>query len=220
MKKFNADFAYTIDGGFIGELNKETFSADSATITVEGRDIHPGTAKNIMVNSIRAMADIIARLPKNMSPETTEGLQPYIHPLALDGTVHKTTCKLLLRDFKTSGLAAQKNLLKKIIAAVKKRHPRAIITLRITESYRNMRDRLERYPGVTDRLWKAAMRAGVRPRWEPVRGGTDGARLTAMGLPTPNLFTGSGNHHSLTEWLSIDELVKAVETAINVVRID
>jgi tripeptide aminopeptidase len=220
LKKFNADFAYTIDGGFIGELNKETFSAYSALITVLGRDIHPGTAKNIMVNSIRAMADIIAHLPKNMAPETTEGLQPYIHPMALDGSVHKTTCKLILRDFKTSGLAAQNKLLKKIIAEVRKLHPKAKITLQITASYRNMRDRLERCPAVTNRLWQAANRAGVEPRWEPVRGGTDGSRLTAMGLPTPNLFTGSGNHHSLTEWVSIDELAKAVETVINVVRVD
>lgn len=220
LKKFKADFAYTIDGGFAGELNRETFSADSATITVEGRDIHPGTAKNIMVNSIRAMADIIARLPKTLAPETTEGYEPYIHPMILTGSVHTTTCKLILRDFKTNGLTTQKKLLEKTIADVQKLHPKAKITLQITGSYRNMRDRLLKNPRVTDRLWQAAKRAGLAPRWEPIRGGTDGSRLTAMGLPTPNIFTGSGNHHSLTEWVSIDQLVKTVETAINVVRTD
>jgi tripeptide aminopeptidase len=220
LKKFKADFAYTIDGGFAGELNKETFSADSALITVEGLDIHPGAAKNIMVNSIRTMADIISRLPKDMAPETTEGYEPYIHPMTLNGTVHTTTCKLILRDFKTSGLTAQKKILEKIIRDVQKLHPKAIITLTVTESYRNMRDELRKTPQVTDRLWHAAKRAGLAPRWEPIRGGTDGSRLTAMGLPTPNMFTGSGNHHSLTEWVSIDQLVKAVETAVNVVRVD
>jgi tripeptide aminopeptidase len=220
INKFNADFAYTVDGGFIGELNKETFSADSATITVLGRDIHPGTAKNIMVNSIRVMADIIAGLPENMAPETTEGYEPYIHPMALEGSVHKTMCKLILRDFKTSGLAAQKKLLDELIVDVRKLHPKATITLQVTPSYRNMGNELKKHPNVTDRLWKAAEKSGIEPRWEPVRGGTDGSRLTAMGLPTPNLFTGSGNHHSLTEWLSIDELVKAVEIILNVVQVD
>jgi tripeptide aminopeptidase len=220
IKKFNADFAYTVDGGFIGELNKETFSADSAVITVSGRDIHPGTAKNVMVNSIRVMAEIIARLPKNMAPETTDGLEPFIHPLSLDGCVGRSSCKLIMRDFRTTGLTSQKKLLQKIIADVRRRHPKATIDLQISNSYRNMRDELKKHPEVTDRLWRAAERAGAGPRWEPVRGGTDGSRLTAMGLPTPNLFTGSGNHHSLTEWVSIDQLAKAVETVINVVRVD
>jgi tripeptide aminopeptidase len=220
IKKFGADFAYTVDGGFAGELNGETFSADSALLTVEGRDIHPGYAKGIMVNSIRAMAAIIDRLPKNMAPETTEKYEPYIHPLSMEGGVYKTACKLILRDFKAKGLNAQKKILEDIINQVRRIYPKAKIRLTITESYRNMRQELERHPQVTGRLWNAAKRAGIRPRWAPVRGGTDGSRLTAMGLPTPNIFTGSGNHHSRTEWLSADELVKAAETVINVVRTD
>jgi tripeptide aminopeptidase len=218
IKKFGADFAYTIDGGFEGELNQETFSADAAVIVIEGRDIHPGTAKNVMVNSMRAMADVISRLPQDMAPETTAGHAPFIHPSTLEGNVGKTTCKLILRDFRTSGLAEQRKILEGIIATVQKRHPKAKFDLTITPSYRNMRDALAKTPQVTNRLWKAAKRAGVIPRWKPIRGGTDGSRLTAMGLPTPNLFMGGGNYHSRTEWVSIDQLLKACQTAINVVR--
>jgi tripeptide aminopeptidase len=219
LKKFNADFAYTVDGGFAGEINRETFSADSAVIEIQGRDIHPGYAKSIMINSIRVMADIITRLPKNMAPETTAGYEPFLHPLSLEGGVFKTTCRLLLRDFKTTGLKQQRKIIECIIGDVQKLYPKAAITLKISESYRNMRKGLEQHPHVTQRLWMAARAAGVSPRWEPIRGGTDGSRLTAMGLPCPNIFTGSGNHHSLTEWLSIDMLVKAVETIINVVKL-
>jgi tripeptide aminopeptidase len=218
LKKFKADFAYTVDGDFAGAINKETFSADSATIEVQGRDMHPGTAKGSMVNSIRVMTDIISRLPKNMAPETTAGYKPYLHPLALQGSVSKTTCRLILRDFKTSGLKQQKEILEHIISDVQRRYPDATITLTITETYRNMRDELERHPHVTQRLWDAVQATGIPPHWEPIRGGTDGSRLTAMGLPTPNIFTGSGNHHSLTEWLSADMLEKCVKTIINVVK--
>jgi len=220
LKKYGADCAYTIDGGFTGELNMETFSANAAVIEVEGRDIHPGTAKNIMVNSIRAVADIIAKLPRDMAPETTEGYEPYIHPLSVQGTVFKTTLKFILRDFKTEGLDVQKKILEKIIAEVQKMHPKAKIKLEITETYRNMRDELEKHPDVTTSLWKAAEKAGLKPEWKPIRGGTDGSRLTAIGLPTPNLFTGSCNHHSRTEWLSADALAKAVDVLINLVTVD
>ncbi len=220
LEKFGADYAYTIDGGFTGELNKETFSANAAVISVEGRNIHPGTAKDIMVNSIRAMGEIVAQLPGEMAPETTDGYEPFMHPMSLQGSIDKSSIKLILRDFKTEGLDAQKKILEDIINEVRGKYPKAKITLEITESYRNMREELEKHPHVTENLWEAAKRAGTEPFWKPIRGGTDGSRLTAMGLPTPNIFTGSGNHHSTTEWLSVDALEKAVETLINVIQIN
>ena len=217
-KKFGADYAYTVDGGFPGEINRETFSADAAAIEIEGRDIHPGTAKDIMVNAIRVASAIIARMPRDMAPETTEGYEPYIHPLHLQGTVFKATIKLILRDFKTEGLNTQKKILEDIIAEAREQYPKALIKLDISETYRNMREELEKYPDVTGRLWNACLKAGVQPEWKPIRGGTDGSRLTAMGLPTPNMFTGSCNHHSRNEWLSADALAKAVEVLLNLVK--
>ncbi|MGB9772035.1 MAG: peptidase T [Candidatus Kapaibacteriota bacterium] len=219
LQKLNAKYAYTVDGDLPGELNKETFSADQATITIIGRDIHPGTAKGIMINSIRIAGEIIARLPKNMAPETTEGYEPYIHPYILDGGVGKTTLKILLRDFRTSGLEEQKQILQNIIHEVQTLYPKAEISLETKYQYRNMLDHLEKVPIVLDNLWEAALRSGVQPYWKPIRGGTDGSRLTEMGVPTPNIYTGGNNFHSKTEWLSVDFLNKTVETLVNLVQV-
>jgi tripeptide aminopeptidase len=220
IKKFGADYACTVDGGMPGELNMETFSADRADITVEGRNTHPGTAKGVMVNSIRIISEIISRLPEHMTPETTDGYDPFIHPMDLKGSVQKSTATLILRDFKTDGLKEQKKILEKIISEVQETYPKAVVVLKITESYRNMREELEKHPQVTERLQDAAKKAGVQPEWKPIRGGTDGSRLSAMGLPTPNLYTGGCNFHSTTEWLSIDFLMKTVETLLYLVRAD
>lgn len=219
VKKFGADFAYTVDGDTPGELNMETFSADSATIIVHGRNIHPGSAKNIMVNSMRAMAEIIVRLPKDMAPETTEGYEPYIHPHVIKGEEAETTLNFLLRDFKDEGLIEQKKILESIIAEVQPLFPKAKIELVIKESYRNMRNELEKDPRVTECLWEATKRAGLEPKWFPIRGGTDGSRLTAMGLPTPNIFTGGQNYHSKNEWASLDGMLKSIDTVVNLVQI-
>lgn len=219
LLKFNAKYAYTVDGDFPGELNKETFSADSAIITAYGRDIHPGMAKNIMVNSIRAIADIVVRTPKDMAPETTEGYEPYIHPHSLEGTVSKSTLRFLLRDFRTEGLKEQKKMLEKIIEEVQLLHPKVKLELEIIEMYRNMREGLDNHPEVLDNLWEAAIRANAQPYWSPIRGGTDGSRLTAMGLPTPNIFTGTQNLHSLTEWISVEALNLTVTTLIELVKV-
>lgn len=220
LKAFGADFAYTVDGGFEGEINRETFSADQVIIEVEGRDIHPGSAKDIMVNAIRVLSEIAAKLPKEMSPERTEKYQPFIHPVSIDGSVSKASLRLILRDFKTEGLVSQKEVLDIIIKMAKDNYPEAKITLNITEQYRNMVNTLEKYPVVTDRLFLAVQRAGAKPVWKPIRGGTDGSRLTAMGLPTPNIFTGGSNYHSRTEWLSIEACEKAAETVVNIARVD
>jgi tripeptide aminopeptidase len=219
IKEFGAEFAYTVDGDTPGELNKETFSADSAVITVHGRNIHPGSAKNIMVNSIRAMADLIVRMPKDMAPETTEGYEPYIHPHIIDGEEAKSTLKMLLRDFETEGLKKQAEILRKIIAEVQPLHPKARFELKITESYRNMRYGVEKEPRGLDALWEATRRTGLEPQWVPIRGGTDGSRLTERGLPTPNIFTGGQNYHGPTEWLSVEGMEKSVETVVNLAQI-
>jgi tripeptide aminopeptidase len=219
IKQFGARFAYTVDGDTPGELNKETFSADSAIITVHGRNIHPGSAKGIMINSLRTMADIIIRLPKDMAPETTEGYEPYIHPHQLQGEEEKTVLKILLRDFRTEGLDLLKRRLEQIIAEVKPLHPKSRIELQILESYRNMREGLEKDPRVLECLWDATKKSGLDPKWVPIRGGTDGSKLTAAGLPTPNIFTGGKNYHGKTEWVSVSGMEKAVDTVVNLAQV-
>jgi len=219
LKKFGAQFAYTVDGDTPGELNKETFSANSCLITVHGRDIHPGSAKNIMINSVRIISEIITRLPKNIAPETTEGYEPYIHPYVLEGGVGKSTVKLLFRDFQTPGLDDLKGKVEKIVAEVQQMYPKAKIELQVTEQYRNMREGLEKDTRVIEYLYEATKRSGLQPEWTPIRGGTDGSRLTEMGLPTPNIFTGGANYHSRTEWVNVWGMEKAVETLLNVIQI-
>lgn len=219
VQKFGAQFAYTIDGENAAELNKETFSADAAVVTVHGINTHPGKAKNVMVNSVRVAADIITRFPKDMLPETTEKYEPYMHPHVIEGGVEKTTIKILFRDFKTSGLSELKKRLEEILAEVRQLHPKAKIELKVNEYYRNMLEHLEKDPRVIDYLWEATEKAELKPFWEPIRGGTDGAQLAIKGLPTPNIFTGSFGHHGKTEWASVWEMAKALETALNLVQV-
>jgi tripeptide aminopeptidase len=220
IKKFGADFAYTVDGGFTGEYNVETFSANEAVIEIKGRDIHPGSAKNVMVNAIRVAAEIISKLPKDMAPETTDEYQGYIHPRAMESTISHVKLKLLLRSFSNDELQAEEILLKEIISDVNEIYPGAIITLSISETYRNMKSVIEHHPEIVQRLENAIVKAGLTPYRKPIRGGTDGSRLSAMGLPTPNIFTGGVNAHSLSEWLSVDVLVHVVEVLKNIVCVD
>jgi tripeptide aminopeptidase len=219
IKKFGAEFAYTLDGDTTGELNKETFSANLCIITVHGRDIHPGSAKNIMVNSTRVISDIIARLPKHKAPETTEGYEPYIHPYVLEGGVGKSSVKILFRDFETAGLGDLKKIVEGVVSEVQTMNPKAKIEVEVKEQYRNMREGLLKDPRVIDYLFEATKRSGLEPEWTPIRGGTDGSRLTADGLPTPNIFTGGSNYHSRTEWVNVWGMEKAVETILNLVQI-
>lgn len=219
IKRFDCEYAYTIDGGLPGALNKETFSADSAIIKVYGKEIHPGEAKGRMINTIRIMSDIISKLPKDMAPETTEGNQPFIHPHSLKSGVSYSELLLILRDFNTEGLTHQKNILEKIIEDVKITYPDAKMDLKISKTYRNMLDELEKNPKGLKYLFEAAEKTGTNPFWEPIRGGTDGSKLTEMGLPTPNIYTGGQNFHSNKEWLSINFLEQTVETMLNLVKI-
>ena len=218
LKKLGAKIAYTVDGEMPGEINKETFSANAATIRVKGRDIHPGFAKDIMVNSIRVISDIVAKLPRDMSPERTDGHKPFIHPVSMTAATAESEVSLILRDFETPGLDKQKEILEKVIAEVGKDHPGSEIVLEIKEQYRNMRDKLEERPEVTEKLFKAAELAGANPYWEPIRGGTDGSRLTEMGIPTPNIYTGGGGFHSKREWLSVEAMEVSVNTLIELAK--
>ncbi len=219
LKAFGAACAYTVDGEKPAELNKETFSADGATVTVTGRDIHPGLAKNIMVNATRVICEIAARTPRDMAPETTDGYQPYLHPYIIEGGVGKATLKVLLRDFKTEGLRDLEKRLRAIADEVQPLFPKAQIDIKVSESYRNMGPLLEKNPQVLENLWEAAKRAGITPAWVPIRGGTDGSRLTEMGLPTPNLWTGGCNAHSKREWVSVRGMETALLTVVNLVQV-
>lgn len=220
IKKFGADFAYTVDGGFTGEYNDETFSANEAVIEIKGRDIHPGSAKNVMVNAIRVASEIISRLPKNMAPETTDEYEGYIHPRAMESTISRVKLKILLRSFSNDELLLQERLLREVLSAVQENFPGATMTLSISETYRNMKPVIEHHPEIVKRLENAIVNAGLKPDRKPIRGGTDGSRLSAMGLPTPNIFTGGVNAHSLTEWLSVDVLVNVVEVLKNIILVD
>jgi tripeptide aminopeptidase len=217
IRKFGADFAYTIDGGFIGEYNDETFSADEAVVEIKGKDIHPGYAKKIMVNAIRVAAEIISRLPGEMAPETTDNYQGYLHPRALECCISNAKLKILLRTFSDGELVEQKDILKKCIAEVSKLYPGSDIKLSISETYRNMKAVIDCHPEIISRLEDAILKAGIKPIRKPIRGGTDGSRLSAMGLPAPNIFTGGVNAHSFSEWQSIDALVNVVEVLKNIV---
>ena len=219
LEKFDADFAYTVDGGPAGEINNETFSADAAVISIKGRDIHPGEAKDIMVNALKVAADIISLLPKDMTPETTSDKESFIHPHFMEGQVGGATIKLLLRAFDTQTLKKQKNTLKQIISKVRTGYPNALISLEISDTYRNMNKTLATVPHVSRYLEEAVKRTGLEPKWVPVRGGTDGSGLTAMGLPCPNIFTGGYNFHGQTEWISLNVMEKSFETLLKLIQV-
>lgn len=219
LEKFDADFAYTVDGGPAGEINNETFSADSAVISIKGRNIHPGEAHGVMVNAIKIAADIIGFLPKDMAPETTKDKAPFIHPYFMEGDVGTAVVKFLLRAFDIKTLEKQQALLEEIIIRVQEDYPASMVELETSETYRNMHEALKQVPHVSAYLEEAVRRTGLLPKWVPVRGGTDGSGLTAMGLPCPNIFTGGHNYHGRTEWISLDIMEKSVETVLNLLQI-
>jgi tripeptide aminopeptidase len=211
--------AYTLDGGGAVELEYESFSADAITVTFKGFNTHPGYAKGRMVNAIKLAADFITRLPQGLlSPESTAGYEGYLHPYQVDASVDRTSVRLLVRDFVTSGLAGKEALVERLAREVVAAEPRASVEFKVEESYRNMREVLDRYPYVVGRARDAIRRAGLEPIERPIRGGTDGSRLSFMGLPTPNLFAGEHNFHSRLEWTSRRELEKAVEVIVELSR--
>jgi len=220
VQKFGATYAYTIDGETAGEIENETFCADTATLHVEGINIHPGYAKNKMINSLKIASEIIAALPKDaLSPETTEKREGYIHPNSIEGNVEKSIVKFLVRDFTVEGLKEKEKFLENIKNRILADYPGASAVLKIDESYRNMRYILDDHPQVVEYAMEAIRRSGLTPVKNLIRGGTDGARLSFMGIPTPNIFTGGHNFHSKREWISIQDMEKATETIIHLVQV-
>jgi len=219
VKGFGAKFAYTVDGEELGEISDETWSARTATVTFQGKSTHPGTAKGIMVNAMYAIADYLNRFPHDMLPETTEGRVGFVHPYAGVIDVESSNLKILLRDFDISGLDAKEKLLRDMVAQTAAKFPEVKITIVVKENYKNMKEVLKNYPELTTNAMEAAKRAGLKPFLKPIRGGTDGSRLTFEGLPTPNLFTGGSNFHGKLEFNSRRGLEKSTETLINLVQI-
>ncbi len=218
--RFGAACAYTMDGESLGELQTESFSADSMRVAFHGVSTHPGYAKGRLVNPIKVAADFIRRLPADrLSPETTEGYEGYVHPHGLDAGMECTTVKLLIRDFATEGLAEKERLVERLALEAVAAHPGSRVEIAIEESYRNMKQVLDRHPQVVEHAREAIRRAGLPLREAPIRGGTDGSRLSFMGLPTPNLFAGEHNFHSRLEWVSTYDMQKAVEVIIELCKI-
>jgi tripeptide aminopeptidase len=219
VERFNADFAYTIDGGPLGELEFETFNAFAATFEIDGIGVHPGYAKDKLVNAVRIVAKIIEMLPADMAPETTEDRQGYLHPYVINGQNEHVTLKILLRDFEMDNIEKQQKLLEKIQADVQGMYPKAKIELKIEESYRNMRYKIEEEPRLLEYAEEAIRRTGVKPCPNIIRGGTDGAVLSYKGLLTPNLFAGGEAIHSKIEWVPVQVMEMSVETILNLIEI-
>ncbi len=219
VSRFGARFAYTLDGPKRGELEIENFSADAMTITFKGFNAHPGYAKGRMVSAIKLASEFVHRLPRNgLSPETTDGYDGYVHPHAVQGGVERAVVKMLLRDFTSKGLDDKARMLTDLAEEVVRPSPAASVEIERRESYRNMKEVLDRYPEVIAHAKAAMTRAGLTPFFRQIRGGTDGARLSFMGLPTPNLFAGEHNIHSRLEWTSVQDMDKAVEVIVEICR--
>jgi tripeptide aminopeptidase len=220
LELLNADFAYTLDGGDVGEIVFETFSADKATVTITGVSTHPGAAKDKLVNALTLAARIVAALPQAVrTPETTDGRHGFLHLYKQEGTAAQATLHFILRDFELDGLANHATLLRTACDTVQLGEPRAHIRVEIVEQYRNMRYWLEQDMRPVDLAVQALKELGITPISEPIRGGTDGSQLTAMGVPTPNLFTGMQNIHSPLEWVSVQDMEKSVQTLLRLVHL-
>lgn len=220
LKKLGAQYGYTLDGGEAGCLEEETFSADAATITIHGVIAHPGYAKNKLVNAMKIAGAVLDALPKNeWSPETTDGKQGFVHPVAVNGIAEKTTISFIVRDFETAALAKHHDRLETLAKEVVAKFPGASMEYERKEQYRNMKDILVQYPFVTANAAEAIRRAGMTVITESIRGGTDGSRLSYMGLPCPNIFTGMQNIHSKLEWIGTSDMAKAAETVVHICSI-
>ncbi len=221
VKSFGAKYAYTVDGGEIGEISDETWTAKTATITFRGKSTHPGYAKDILVNSSFATADFLSRFndPKVPRPETTEGRVGFVHPYNSTLDIETSVVRVLLRHFDMSGVDEQERMIRSMLEETKKKFPAVGADFDIRVGYLNMKEELKKHPHLVEYAREAATRAGVTPKMKPIRGGTDGARLTFMGLPTPNLFTGGHNFHGKLEWNSKKGLEKSTQMLVNLVQI-
>ena len=220
MQKLCAQFGYTLDGGEAGSLEDETFSADAATIVIHGVIAHPGYAKNTLVNAIKIAGDIVDALPKSeWSPETTEKREGFVHPVAINGIAEKASINFIVRDFTLEGLEKHHQRLKELSKEVISKYPGATLEYIAHEQYRNMKEILDQHPQVTSYAEEAIKRAGLNVKKESIRGGTDGSRLSYMGLPCPNIFTGMQNIHSKLEWIGVNDMIKASETIVHLATI-
>jgi len=220
LKKLGADFAYTIDGETAGHIEDETFSADGATVTITGVSAHPGFAKGKMEHAIKIAARIIEQLPKDTcSPETTEGKEGFLHPIGITGSLESAKLSFIVRDFTEQGLEEKEELLKSIVDTVMKAFPRSSAKIEIKQQYRNMKEIVERHPEIVENAMEAIRRAGLTPVRGSIRGGTDGSRLSFMGLPCPNIFAGEHAFHSRLEWVSVQDMQAAVRTIVHLAMI-
>lgn len=220
MKKLGADFGYTLDGGEAGSLEDETFSADGVQVIIHGVIAHPGYAKDKMINAMKIAGRILDALPKDrLSPESTEGKRGFIHPVRVEGIAEKCTIDFIVRDFETPGLQKKEDFLRTLVEETVRAHPKASFEYIVTEQYRNMKEVLDIHPHVVEYAKEAIERAGLELKMESIRGGTDGSRLSFMGLPCPNLFAGEQAIHSKLEFISIQDMNKAVETMVYLAQI-
>ncbi len=217
---FGAEAAYTLDGSGVGELEIETFSARQVRVTIRGRGAHPGSAKGKLVNAVKLAADFVASLPQgSLSPETTDGREGFVHPSRIAASVEDAVVTLIVRDHDDALLEQHTELVRRLALAIGEREPRARVTVEVQETYRNMRSAIDAHPRVVAAAEEAIRRAGIEPVRALIRGGTDGARLSAMGLPTPNIFTGGQNYHSTREWASVQDMAAAAATVVELVRV-
>ncbi|GLR84938.1 peptidase T [Bradyrhizobium iriomotense] len=220
LKKLGADFGYTMDGESAGSVEDETFSADGAAITIQGVSAHPGYAKGKMEHAIKIAAAIVERLPKEgCSPETTSGKQGFLHPIGISGALEQATVSFIVRDFTEEGLKEKETLLEGIVKDVMRDYPRSTYKFEVREQYRNMKQVIDRHPHILEYAIEAIRRAGLRPMRTAIRGGTDGSRLSFMGLPCPNIFAGEHAFHSRLEWVSRQDMEKAVQTIVHLAMI-
>lgn len=219
LQKLGAAYAYTLDGGEAGTLEDETFSADAVTITINGVIAHPGYAKNKLVNALKIAGEILAALPKALSPEATEKREGFIHPVHIEGVAEKATIEFIIRDFNTAQLEHHENVLEEIVERIMKNYPACSFSLEVKEQYRNMKEVLVHHPQVVAYAEEAYKRIGLIPVNKPIRGGTDGSRLSFMGLPCPNLFTGMQAIHSKHEWIGVKDMQLAVQTIVELIKV-
>ncbi len=220
LKKVGADYGYTIDGEELGHIENETFSADGVTINIHGVSTHPGFAKNKMESAIKIASEIVAALPKDkMSPESTEKKEPFVHPVSISGGIEETTLQFIIRAFDEESLKTQEDFLKSLTEKVIKNYPNSTFDFIVKEQYRNMKQVLDKTPAIVNNALEAIKRAGVTPVLSSIRGGTDGSRFSYMGLPCPNIFAGEHAFHSKHEWVSIQDMEKAVATIVHLCMI-
>jgi tripeptide aminopeptidase len=220
LKKLGATVGYTLDGGELGTLEDETFSADAVKIVVHGVISHPGYAKGILVNALKIAAEIVTALPQTeWSPETTEKREGFVHPVSVNGIAEKATIEFIVRDFTLAGLLQHEARLKNIAKEVMKKYPNCTMEFIIKEQYRNMKEVLDKHPSIVDNAIEAYQRCGLTVVKEPIRGGTDGSRLSYMGLPCPNLFTGMQAIHSKHEWIGVEDMEQSANMLLQLVQV-